>query len=313
MRWLCLVGENSRRTTNWRKHRQHFLARLLKLRSIVFCLLLTFSIRSVLTWANGNLSMFYVPLNGNCVQNLQNEKRAEKLSAVIMRVVIKLINKYMAMEKLQKTIRSNTKLNERTNNGKRNSSKVPNEYAGRNEKKKPSTTIRTQANGNTQQLQHQHHQQQQQQQKQKIELWNSHVVNFCNMTGKCSIWTGYVLLYAIVQNGPVLCGMPGSNWKKGRRASERQLCCHFSMFDGFLYVLFSTAVMTKPMIMGNDGGDCIAGGDAFILVSFGVCVRFEYGHANRPTLVLYPSLHCSTILFHSLPHTHTILCMSTFT
>lgn len=114
MRWLCLGGENSRRTTNWRKHRQHFLARLLKLRSIVFCLLLTFSIRSVLTWVNGNLSMFYVPLNGNSVQNLQNEKRAEKLSAVIMRVVIKLINKYMAMEKLQKTIRSNTKLNERT-------------------------------------------------------------------------------------------------------------------------------------------------------------------------------------------------------
>lgn len=50
------------------------------------------------------------------------------------------------------------------------------------------------------------------------------------------------------------------------------------MVDGFLHVLFSTAIMTEPMIMANDyddddddGGDCIADGDAFILVSFGMC------------------------------------------
>lgn len=62
------------------------------------------------------------------------------------------------------------------------------------------------------------------------------------------------------------------------------------------------------MIMGNDGGDCIAGGDAFILVSFGVCVRFEYGHANRPTLSVSPlfddPLSFSPTYAHDSMHEH---------
>lgn len=92
-----------------------------------------------------------------------------------------------------------------------------------------------------------------------------------------------MLCDAIVQNGLVLCRMPESNWKRERPKTERQLCCHFSMFDGFLVVLFSAnthicvyvcdVVMTKPMIMGNGSSDCTAGGDVFILVSFSVSVR----------------------------------------
>lgn len=95
-----------------------------------------------------------------------------------------------------------------------------------------------------------------------------------------------MLCDAIVQNGLFLCRMPESNWKRERPKTERQLCCHFSMFDGFLAVLFwahtyecvcvcvGDVVMTKPMIMGNgSSSDCTAGGDVFILVSFGVSVR----------------------------------------
>lgn len=74
----------------------------------------------------------------------------------------------------------------------------------------------------------------------------------------------------------------------GREGSktERELCCHFFMFDDFLLVFFSAythtltkhtewntyEIMTKPMIMGNGGSDCTADGDLFILVSFGVSV-----------------------------------------
>lgn len=47
---------------------------------IVFCLLFTFSIRSV-SWllSYGKISMFYVPLYGNCVQKLQVKNEPKNL------------------------------------------------------------------------------------------------------------------------------------------------------------------------------------------------------------------------------------------
>lgn len=131
------------------------------------------------------------------------------------------------------------------------------------------------------------------------------------------LWVPYTILWALVQNGVggFLCLANGWTeiWEKaahiilsqetesekdrvGENGNKRQLCCHFSMFDGFLHVLFSTTSTTTTTMISNSDDDEADdyGNDGWLYcrwrcvhISVIWRVRLKYANANRPTFNLF--------------------------